>query len=82
MPTWVSDNIKAFGYTKEEVYRTPSWWRDRIHPDDRAVIEPKPEQVRTLDRFAHEYRFRLPDGSYCWIRDHHVRDPRRLGTGD
>ena len=34
-PTFVSDNIATvFGYTPAEYLENPSFWRDRVHPDD------------------------------------------------
>src|SRR6516165_9987700 len=69
-PTFVSDNIDAvFGYTPAEYLENPSFWRDRVHPDDLAGVE------ETISKFFHngiqsvEYRFRRRDGSYCWVND-------------
>ena len=34
-PTFVSDNIiSVFGYAPAEYLEDPSFWRDRVHPDD------------------------------------------------
>jgi hypothetical protein len=34
-PTFVSDNIGiVFGYAPTEYLENPSFWRDRVHPDD------------------------------------------------
>jgi adenylate cyclase len=39
-PTFVSDNISTvFGYTPAEYLENPSFWRDRVHPDDLARVE-------------------------------------------
>src|SRR4029077_18210510 len=69
-PTFVSDNIgKVFGYTPAEYLKNPSFWRDRVHPDDLARVE------EAIAKFFHngtqsvEYRFRRRDGSYCWVND-------------
>src|SRR6516165_3332128 len=69
-PTFVSDNIgTVFGYTTAEYLENPSFWRDRVHPDDLARVE------ETISKFFHngiqsvEYRFRRRDGSYCWVND-------------
>jgi adenylate cyclase len=69
-PTFVSDNIGAvFGYTPAEYLENPSFWRDRVHPDDLARVE------EAIAKFFHngvqsvEYRFRRRDGSYCWVND-------------
>src|SRR5215813_4819781 len=69
-PTYVSDNIgTVFGYTPAEYLENPSFWRDRVHPDDLPRVE------ETISKFFHngvqsvEYRFRCGDGSYCWVND-------------
>ena len=69
-PTFVSDNIgTVFGYTPAEYLDNPSFWRDRVHPDDVARVE------EAIAKFFHngvqsvEYRFRRRDGSYCWVND-------------
>jgi adenylate cyclase len=69
-PTFVSDNIgTVFGYTPAEYLDDPSFWRDRVHPDDLARVE------EAISKFFHngvqsvEYRFRRRDGSYCWVND-------------
>jgi adenylate cyclase len=69
-PTFVSDNIgEVFGYTPEEYLENPSFWRDRVHPDDLARVED------VISKFFHngvhsvEYRFRRKDGSHCWVND-------------
>ena len=39
-PTFVSDNIiGVFGYAPAEYLEDPSFWRDRVHPDDLARVE-------------------------------------------
>jgi adenylate cyclase len=76
-PTFVSDNIVAvFGYAPAEYLENPSFWRDRVHPDELAQVED------AIAKFFHngvhtvEYRFRRKDGSYCWVNDeqHLIRD--------
>src|SRR6266516_2686085 len=69
-PTFISDNIiDVFGYAPAEYLRDPSFWRDRVHPDDLARVE------EAVSKFFHngvqsvEYRFRRKDGSYCWVND-------------
>jgi PAS domain S-box-containing protein len=69
-PTFVSDNIgTVFGYTPAEYLENPSFWRERVHPEDLPRVE------ETISKFFHngvqsvEYRFRRRDGSYCWVND-------------
>ena len=69
-PTFVSDNINAvFGYAPGEYLEDPSFWRDRVHPDDLARVEEAISQFFQNGVHAVEYRFRRKDGSYCWVND-------------
>jgi PAS domain S-box-containing protein len=76
-PTFVSDNIAGlFGYAPAEYLEDPSFWRERVHPDDLARVEDEISQIFKGDTLTVEYRFRRKDGSYCWVNDeqHLVRD--------
>jgi adenylate cyclase len=78
-PTFISENIiDVFGYAPAEYLGDPSFWRDRVHPDDLARVE------EAISKFFHngvhavEYRFRRKDGSYCWVSD----EQRLIRGGD
>ena len=76
-PTFVSDNIiDLFGYAPAEYLEDPSFWRDRVHPDDLARVEDAISKFFQNGVHAVEYRFRRKDGSYCWVNDeqHLIRD--------
>ena len=69
-PTFVSDNIvDVFGYSPAEYLENPSFWRDRVHPDDLARVEDAISSFFQNGVHAVEYRFRRKDGSYCWVND-------------
>ena len=69
-PVFVSDNlIDVFGYAPAEYLEDPSFWRDRVHPDDRARVEQAITKFFQNGIHAVEYRFRRKDGSYCWVND-------------
>ena len=69
-PTFVSDNIsRVFGYAPGEYLEDPSFWRDRVHPDDLARVEDEISQFFQNGVHTVEYRFRRKDGSYCWVND-------------
>ena len=69
-PTFVSDNIiGAFGYVPAQYLEDPSFWRDRVHPDDLARVEDAISKFFQNGVHAVEYRFRRKDGSYCWVND-------------
>jgi adenylate cyclase len=69
-PTFVSDNIVGvLGYAPDEYLKDPSFWRDRVHPDDLARVEDAIATFFENGVHAVEYRFRRQDGSYCWVND-------------
>ncbi|MGF1609968.1 MAG: PAS domain-containing protein [Kiloniellales bacterium] len=77
-PIFVSDNIKdIFGYAPDEYLDDPSFWRDRVHPNDLARVEEAVSRFFENGIHSVEYRFRRKDGSYCW-----VNDEQRLIRGD
>ncbi|MEK1889826.1 MAG: PAS domain-containing protein [Phyllobacterium sp.] len=78
-PTFVSENINAvFGYAPSEYLENPSFWRDRVHPEDLARVEEAISQFFQNGTQAVEYRFRCKDGSYCWVNDEQqlIRDKK------
>jgi adenylate cyclase len=82
-PTFVSENIRTvFGYAPSEYLEHPSFWRDRVHPDDLTRVEEAISQFFQNGVHAVEYRFRRKDGSYCWVNDEqqliHDREGRPL----
>src|SRR5262249_39220524 len=69
-PMFVSNNIIGlFGYTPAEYLEDPSFWRERVHPDDLARVEDEISTLFQNGTHAVEYRFRRKDGSYCWVND-------------
>ena len=69
-PTFVSENIRTvFGYAPGEYLENPSFWRDRVHPDDLTRVEEAISRFFENGTHAVEYRFRRKDGSYCWVND-------------
>lgn len=72
VPQWVSNNVLAVtGYAVEECL-SPTWWPERVHPEDRSKRIPDPVLMLTKDHHALEYRFLMKDGSYRWVRDEFV----------
>src|SRR5690606_27898021 len=46
----------------------PTWWEERVHPDDRKrVMEKLGAAVATGERFSAGYRFRRADGSWAEV---------------
>ena len=74
--TAVSENLeRILGHTPAEALR-PGWWRERVHPDDRAAAVAMMGRLLEEEQVAHEFRFEQRDGSYAWIHDERrlVRD--------
>ena len=60
-----------FGYKKEDVGTTSSWWFDRIHPEDSLKMSVKLYSFleQKTERWQDEYRFKCADGSYKYVFD-------------
>lgn len=60
-----------FGYKKEEVGTTSTWWFDRIHPEDSLKMSVKLYSFleQKTERWQDEYRFKCADGSYKYVFD-------------
>ncbi|MDY6804726.1 MAG: PAS domain S-box protein [Cyanobacteriota bacterium] len=68
--TFVSEGVtEMMGYAPEDFTANPSFWLDRIHPEDReGVLEDLPRLFETgFD--LHEYRFLSGRGDYLWVQD-------------
>lgn len=68
---FVSDNIKRFGITAEEMLSGDKKFIDLVHPDDierlRAEITHY-QEINATD-YTQEYRLRSPDGQIFWVED-------------
>jgi len=68
--TFVSPNVTAhLGYEPEEFTADPTFWIDRVHPEDRPGVEAGRREIGKGERITQDYRFRHKDGSYCWVSD-------------
>jgi len=68
--TFISKNIKAqLGYEAHEFIDDPSFWADRIHPDDKPHVFGGLTNLFEKGYYTHEYRFLHKDGSYRWMHD-------------
>jgi PAS domain S-box-containing protein len=76
--TFVSEGVHdLLGYTPQEWLAEPSFWADRLHPEDRREVVAR--FVRTAargGRFDLTYRLLARDGGWVWVRDlgHAVTD--------
>jgi diguanylate cyclase (GGDEF)-like protein/PAS domain S-box-containing protein len=64
--------LAQLGYGPGEVRVTEAWWRDNVHPDDRARVSAETERVLrgVQDDFDAEYRLRHREGHWVWVHDH------------
>jgi PAS domain S-box-containing protein len=71
---YVSPQVEAvLGYTPQEFMSSPTFWIERIHPDDRdRVVEASNLADRTGKPFHDEYRAHRKDGEIVWLRDESV----------
>lgn len=67
----------------------PSWsafdatWYDNLHPDDAPVVKAAwREAQRSSDHYDIEYRVRLSDGSWHWVRSRGAKVEADDGTGE
>jgi PAS domain S-box-containing protein len=70
--TWWNDALCGqFGYAPEQVSTGPEWWRERVHPEDRAALlnNIDIEIDNGCQSWAADYRFAKADGSYMHIHD-------------
>ena len=68
---WSDCAETVFGYTQDQIGEPPTWWDERLHPDDSARVQGGLNAV--IDGgsqfWSDEYRFRRADGSYADILD-------------
>lgn len=64
---------EMFGYSREEIYRDPGLWTERIYEEDRGKVE----KLRQLSfqqgsQFFAEYRVKHKDGHTVYVVDHAI----------
>jgi PAS domain S-box-containing protein len=68
--SYVSGNVQALlGYSTDEILRTPRFWIDHIHADDRDRCLGSLDSLAQMGMLEMEYRLRAKDGSWRWLRD-------------
>ncbi len=66
---WISPNFTAttgWDYTKAN---PTDWWRNHLHPNDRAAAIEAREQGLKTGEYQHEYRLKCANGEYIWVHD-------------
>ena len=66
---WGAGLQKIFHYPSDMLQTDPDWWRDHIHPQDRAKVDRTLNQALDggMEFWSKEYRFQRVDGEYLDI---------------
>lgn len=65
---YISNNVeKITGYTPEQFLLEPNFWVDHLYPEDKPGILANIHQIFETERYEHEYRWQIADGSYKWF---------------
>ncbi len=67
--TYVSPNVRDVLGWDPAAFQDSRFWRDRVHPDDRPMVETGLAQLFEHGEHALRYRFEHADGTYRWILD-------------
>lgn len=68
--TFISENVTSiFGYPADNFTENPTFWAERIHPEDVALVFAELTHLFEQGFHSHEYRFRDANGQYRWVRD-------------
>lgn len=80
---YISPQVEqVFGYPAEEWRLTDDFWIDRVHPDDRPMVEADDKRSNQRMRtFSLEYRFKAADGTWRWVHDEAIALREADGTG-
>jgi PAS domain S-box-containing protein len=69
-PTFVSENVRElWGYEAKQFTDDPSFWVQRVHPEDRQRLLASVAQVFETGQHVAEYRFLHGDGRYRWVHE-------------
>ena len=67
--TFVSHNVRGYGYAPAELLASPERWMQLIEAEDRPAVIAEINAILTgqAEHFRLEFRFRKPDGSNVWF---------------
>ncbi len=69
--TYITHNVKAItGFEQTDVTSTPSFWANRVHPEDAPKLFAELLQIFEKGFHEHQYRWQVADGSYKWCYDY------------
>ncbi len=68
--TFITDNVRELlNYEASDYLESREFWLSRVHPEDYSRVMDEFPRLFEEDRLNQEYRFRMPEGSYRWVRD-------------
>lgn len=68
--TWISEQVEGLiGFKAEVLTTSNTFWRSRIHPNDREQTLINYNSVLEKTNVTTEYRWQVSDGSYRWFQD-------------
>jgi len=74
--TFVSGSAESnLGLDTRALLEDPAAWEQQVHPDDRAALRGFIATAMTQPKPFIEYRLRMPDGRYRWVRDVILNQP-------
>ena len=69
--TYITHNVKAItGFEQTDFTSKPSFWANRVHPEDAPKIFADLPQIFEKGYHEHQYRWQVADGSYKWFYDY------------
>jgi PAS domain S-box-containing protein len=70
---WVSEQVERItGMAPERFTENPSFWTERLHPDDRERALDQYRAVLEKGSADMEYRWQCADGTFRWFSEHDV----------
>lgn len=65
---WSEEHFRMEGYEPGEVVPTYDLWAERVHPEDRAMVDCKVEEaMKSGEDYVNEYRVCQPGGDIRWV---------------
>ncbi|WP_445637907.1 histidine kinase [Nostoc sp. DSM 114161] len=66
--TFISKNVRAMvGYEAAQFLENPTFWLDRVHPEDFKLVSRKFSKLVEQEYNSYEYRWLHADGTYHWF---------------
>ncbi|MFX1364776.1 MAG: PAS domain S-box protein [Promethearchaeota archaeon] len=68
--TFMSDNVeKMWGYSSDLFLNDSDFWIEHVHPEDKENVFDILSKLFEKEHIVFQYRFKLNDGTYHWMRD-------------